>query len=138
MNRAALDAAVTAWNRGDHEAYLGLYASDATLHGYPGGATGREGARATYAPHWLAFPDSTIELRDVIEVQDHIACTFAYSGTHLGPLGSHGPTGRRFELIGRTLMRFEGGVVLERWAGAAEPSLLEQLGLGDAAGASGS
>lgn len=128
-NRAALDRAITAWNDGDHERYLAFYAEDAVLHGYPEDATGREGARRTYAPHWVAFPGSTIELDDVIEVQDFLAVRFVYSGIHLGALGPHEPTGREFRIVGRTLMRFEDGVCVERWAGPAEPNLLAQLGL---------
>lgn len=128
-NRAALDRAITSWNEGHHEQYLALYAEDAVLHGYPEGATGREGARATYAPHWAAFPGSTIELEDVIEVQDFLAVRFTYCGTHVGQFGPHAATGNSFRVTGRTLMRLRDAVVVERWAGPAEPSLLEQLGL---------
>lgn len=128
-NRAALDRAIESWNSGDYEQYLELYAEDAVLHGYPDGVTGREGARVTYAPHWVAFPESTIELEEVIEVQDFLAVRFGYSGTHHGPLGPHAATGKSFRVTGRTLMRLRDGVVVERWAGPAVPSFLEQLGL---------
>jgi predicted ester cyclase len=127
--REALDRAVAAWNAGDYDAYLSFYAEDAVLHGYPDGATGREGARTTYAPHWIAFPHSTIELDEVIEVQDFLAARFVYAGVHEGPLGPHAPTGRSLRLVGRTLMRFADGVCVERWAGPAEPDLFRQLGL---------
>ena len=128
-NRAGLERAIASWNAGDYDAYLALYAEDAVLHGYPGNATGRAGAREIYAPHWEAFPGSTIELDEVIEVQDFLAVRFVYSGTHLGPFGPHPPSGRSFRLVGNTLMRLRDGVAVERWAAPAEPNLLEQLGL---------
>ena len=107
--RSALKAAVAAWNDGDLEAYLKLYADEAVLHGAEG-TLDLAGARAFYAAMWERVPGARIELEEIWEHTDRVGCRFAVSDPH------------GFRLEGVTILRFAGGRCVERMT-VAEPRL---------------
>lgn len=127
VEREALLSAVEAWNIGNVDRYLELYAPEAVLHGYPGVQPGRAGIAAFYDGFWAAFPGSRIEIHDILQEGDRLACRFVLTGTHGGLFQGLAPTQRAIELPGITILKFAGTRCVERWSQADFSSLLQQL-----------
>ena len=127
-NLAVLHGAVDAWNRQDLDAYLQLYADDAVLSGYAGVDPGKASIRKFYEDLFAAFPASRLHLEDVFAHEDKVVCRFRLTGTQSGPFQGLPPSGRAFELPGITILRFAGGLCVERWSQADFLGLLVQLG----------
>lgn len=87
-------------------------------------------ARAWIAPFLASFPDTRMEILDLIAEGDKVAARFACSGTHTGEWRGHAPTGRRFERIDEAgFYRFRDGRIVESWGVEDTLTRLEQLGL---------
>ena len=135
QNRAALDAAIAAWNSGDGETYLKLYDPSVRHHGLGPEPLDQAGNRAFYEGLWAAFPGSQITIDDIIAEDDQLAVRFRLTGEHHGEFMGVAPTGRAFVLNGQTVMRFRDGRVVERWTTSDLLGLLIQLGALPAPGA---
>jgi predicted ester cyclase len=73
-------------------------------------------------------PNPKLEILDIIEEGDEIACRFAMSGTHSGTFLNVPATGRSYVLPGITILKFANGRVVERWSNADLLGLMVQLG----------
>ena len=135
QNRAALDAAIAAWNRGDEETYLKLYDPSVRHHGVGPEPVDQAGNRAFYESVWAAFPGSQITIDDTVAEGDQLAVRFRLTGEHQGEFMGVPPTGRAFVLNGQTVVRFRDGRVVERWTTSDIIGLLIQLGAVPAPGA---
>jgi steroid delta-isomerase-like uncharacterized protein len=122
-NREGLGRAVASWNRGDLSQYLRLYSADVVLHGYADLEPGIDNVRRFYEAWWAAFPASQLTIEDTVVAGDRVACRFRITGTHGGPFQGIPPSGGSISVAGFTILRFSGGVCVERW------SLLDSLGL---------
>jgi predicted ester cyclase len=69
-----------------------------------------------------------LEILDIVEQGDEIACRFAMSGSHTGPFLNVPATGRSYVLPGITILKFRDGVAIERWSNADMLGLLVQIG----------
>ena len=127
-NRAALGAAVEAWNRGDQETYLKVYDPAIRHYGLGPEPLDQAANRGSYEALWGAFPGSQLAIDDTIADGDQLAARFHLSGEHLGEFMGIPATGRPFVLYGQTVMRFGDGRILERWTTADMLGLLVQLG----------
>jgi predicted ester cyclase len=88
-------------------------------------------ARDWIAPFLASFPDTRMEIVDLIAEGNRVAARFACSGTHTGEWLGHAPTGRRFEQIDEaSFYRIRGGRIVESWGVEDTLRRLEQLGLG--------
>ena len=76
-----------------------------------------------------AFTDVEREVVHTVATPEHVITVTALSGTHTGEWLGHAPTGRRFTVRSVQLMRFEDGVVVERWGSTDQLGILQQLGL---------
>jgi steroid delta-isomerase-like uncharacterized protein len=128
-NKAALDTAVQAWNKGDGEAFLALHDPSIRHHGLGPEPLDHAGNRAFYEAFWAAFPGSQLTIDDVVAEGDRLAARFHIEGEHKGDFMGVPATGRPFVLHGHTTMQFSGGRVLERWTTADRLGLLTQLGV---------
>jgi steroid delta-isomerase-like uncharacterized protein len=128
QNRAALGAAVAAWNQGDGETYLKVYDPAIRHHGLGPEPLDQAANRVSYEAMWAAFPGSQITIDDTIAEGDQLAARFHLSGEHLAEFMGIPATGRPFVLNGQTVMRFRDGRILERWTTADMLGLLIQLG----------
>jgi steroid delta-isomerase-like uncharacterized protein len=127
-NKAALAAAVEAWNAGNGDGYLALYDPAVTHHGL-GPEPLDEGAnRGFYEAFWAAFPGSQLTVDDVVAEGERLAGRFHVAGDHKGEFMGVPATGRPFVLHGHTIMAFRDGRVIERWTTADVLGLLTQLG----------
>jgi predicted ester cyclase len=89
-----------------------------------------EEAKAWIAPFRASFPDTHMEIIDLIAEGDTVVGRFTCSGTHVGTWLGHAPTGRRFEAIDEvSLYRFGDGRIVESWGLEDNLGRLEQLGL---------
>ena len=127
-NMAAIERAVQQMNSGNLEGYLEFYADDLTLHGYPPGIEGKEGATAFYGAFQKALPDINITVDDAISEGDKAAVRFTVRGTHQDELMGVPATGNRVEVTGQSFFRFEDARVAERWQQLDAVTLLTQLG----------
>ncbi|MBI4299836.1 MAG: ester cyclase [Chloroflexi bacterium] len=94
------------------------------------------GAEATrpWMQDWhTAFPDSSVEIQDLIETGDRLVVEFIARGTHSGPLAGPGgqipPTGKRIELRGCDVFHFKDGKIYRRHMYYDGATMLRQLGL---------
>ena len=87
-------------------------------------------ARAWIAPFLASFPDTRMEIIDLVAEDDRVAARFVCSGTHTGEWLGHAPTGRRFERIDEAgFYRVREGRIVESWGVEDTLRRLEQLGL---------
>jgi predicted ester cyclase len=87
-------------------------------------------AKAWIAPFRASFPDTQMEVLDLIAERDTVVGRFTCSGTHLGEWLGFAPTGRRFEAIDEvSIYRFRDGRIVETWGLEDNLGRLEQLGL---------
>ena len=128
QNRAALDAAVAAWNTGDGESYLAIYDPSVRHHGVGPEPFDQAANRASYEGIWAAFPGCQLSLDETVAEGDRLAARFHLSGVHRGEFMGIAPTGRMIVLNGHTTMRFRDGRVVERWTTADMLGLMVQLG----------
>jgi predicted ester cyclase len=127
-NRAALAAAVAAWNAGDGDRYLELYDPSIRHEGLGPEPFDAAANRAFYEGMWAAFPGAQLAIDDTIAEGDKLAIRFHLSGEHQGEFMGIAPTGRSFVLNGQTVMRFRNRRVVERWTMGDMLGLLTQLG----------
>lgn len=123
-----LDDAIEAWNSGDLDRYMTIYADDVTLHGYGAGPMGKAAVREFYEGIVAGLPGSRIEIADAFGNGDRIVARFVQRGRHEGTLLGVPPTGRDVEIAGITIMAFRDGRVVERWASADLLGVLVQVG----------
>jgi predicted ester cyclase len=127
-NRATVDRALAAWNSGDLDGYLSIYAPEIELHGYSPEPMRHDEVVAFYRMITDAFPSSLLEFHDVLEDGEFITIRFTMSGTHDGPFMGIEQTGTSIALPGITILRFSEGRCVERWSQADMLGLLVQLG----------
>jgi predicted ester cyclase len=106
-------------NGGQMDAIDELYAPELTAE-----------AKDWIAPFLASFPDTRMEIIDLIAEGDRVAARFTCSGTHTGEWLGHAPTGRRFEQIDEaSFYRLRNGRIVESWGVEDTLRRLEQLGL---------
>lgn len=97
------------------------------------GADGQPDGAAGLTWYWAgferAFSDVAREVVHTVATPEHVITVTALSGTHTGEWLGRAPTGRRFTVRSVQLMRFEDGVVVERWGSTDQLGILQQLGL---------
>jgi predicted ester cyclase len=79
-----------------------------------------------------AFPDLKLVLDDVVAGGDKIAIRWTAHGTFKGEaahptFGRVKPTGRHMQATGVTILRIEGGKVVDSWGATNELAVLKQL-----------
>lgn len=116
------------WNRGDLAVVDELLAPGYTDHNAPPGSTaGTDGYKQTVAAFRSAFPDIEYELDQVLSERDVVAIRLTGRGTHLAPLMGVAATGKPVTFKAMTIVRIEGGRIVERWGVSDIPGLMSQL-----------
>ena len=86
-------------------------------------------ARRWIAPFLASFPDTHMEVVELMAEDDKVVARFKCSGTHRGEWQGHAPTGRRFEDIDEVyIFRIRGGRIVHAWGLEDTLKRLEQLG----------
>ena len=76
-----------------------------------------------------ATPDFHMTLEDVIVEGDKAAYRWTMRGTHTGPMRGIPPTGKSIAMSGMTILRIDGGKIVEGWHNYDMLGLLQQLGV---------
>lgn len=118
------------WNDGNLEAIDEVIAESHVDHdpanaGAPGG---REGVRAFVETYRTAFPDSHIELGEMIAEGDLVAAPWRATGTHSGELMGIPASGKPIEVTGIGIDRVVDGKIVESWANWDALGLMGQIG----------
>lgn len=75
-----------------------------------------------------AFPDSKIEIEDMLEESDKVVTRFTWSGTHESDFMGMKPTGKKVKMSVIDIIRISNGKIIERWGAEDNLSLWRQLG----------
>lgn len=87
----------------------------------------KDEVRGFYEGIFAAISDIALEIHGVVEDGSPLGCRFTMHGTHTGEMAGIAPTGRRIAQPGLTIMRFEGGKVVERHSVADFGAVISQL-----------
>lgn len=94
----------------------------------------KTGARESVKQAKGVFPDLRVRLDDTIAEGDKVVARWTASGTHRGAgkhplLGTVKGSGRKLDVHGITILRFEKGQVVETWGLTDELGAARQLGV---------
>jgi predicted ester cyclase len=98
---------------------------------------GREANRQFWAGFFLALPDLTATMEDLVISGDRVVGRFIYRGTHAGEFMGIPATGRKVEMRSIDIWRVEGGMFVEHWDELNTLQLLQQMGALGGAGTGG-
>lgn len=126
-----VDALVDAWNSGDPERIIGLYAAEYVGIDVAEPATqyGLDALRRSIARYQKAFPDLRLTASATVTEDDRIALFWVATGTHQGPLMHIPATGRPCVVRGVSLLRIERGRIVEAFHLWDLAGLLRSVGL---------
>ena len=132
-NMDKLNHAISCWNVGDLEGYLGLYDDRIQLHGYAPEPMNKAEVGGFYHQIWDSLaekgkPNPRLQILDAFETGDKVACRFVMSGTHSGDFMGVPKSGADYVLPGITILQFAHGSVTERWSSADMLGLMMQIG----------
>jgi steroid delta-isomerase-like uncharacterized protein len=118
------------FNQGNLDLVDEIYASDFVGHDptMPEDVRGVEGRREFYGMYQSAFPDTQITIEDQLAEGDMVATRWTARGTHRGELMGVPPSGKRVEVSGTTISRFEGGKVAEEWDNYDALGMMQAIG----------
>ena|SRR5436190_8312996 len=113
--RAFITRYVDFWQRGDARGLASCYTEHARLESPMfHDVNGRDAIEKSFVDLFQAFADSTIGVDDIIvdsERGDRSAVVFKGHGIHKGMLFGQPGTGRRVEIRGAFVMKFENGLI---------------------------
>ena len=134
---AVIGLYIEALNRGDWASLRVLLHPNFKRHSAAAGTAGEEDVsaflRVLQSEH-RSYPDAHEELLDCFSSGHKVAARHLFTGTHLGPLGEHPPTGRRLRSVYIALYHVENGCITEAWAEWDNMTDLRQLGLAHRSG----
>ncbi len=106
-----------------------LCTEDYVYHG-PGGVNlrGVSELREMIGGYLTAFPDLHMAVEQRVVEGDLISTRWRATGTHDGPLDDIEPTGKKVDISGQVIMRFEGSKIAEEWESFDEMAMLQQIG----------
>ena len=114
-NIAAQEHLAAQRQRWQHRGRCRSFAPSAVDHDpAPGQPAGREGFKAFFTELTAAFPDAHIEPAHMVADDENVAVAYTLTGTHEGEFQGIAPTGKKIEVRGLQIGRFENGQIVER------------------------
>ena len=96
----------------------------------PGQAPGPNGYKSFFGEMRAAFPDLQVKVEHLVADDESVAFAYTLSGTHDGPFQGHEPTGKKVNVRGVQVSKFdELGMLVERWGSTDELTMMNQLGI---------
>lgn len=95
----------------------------------PGLGPGLEAIKQAFRTFASAAPEGNPVIHELIAEGDFVVVRMTAAGLHTGELFGVPPTGKRLEMTGIVIYRFENGKIVERWAQHDFLGLMHQLGL---------
>jgi predicted ester cyclase len=119
------------WNRGDLAVVDEVMSANGKYHGphMPNGIGDRETWRRAIGMYRSAFPDSRVTYDELIVSGDTVVGRWSATATHTGQLPGVGPTGKRINMGGITIYRFEAGRIVEAWEQLDMLGMWQQIGV---------
>jgi steroid delta-isomerase-like uncharacterized protein len=118
------------WNQHNLSVIDEMILPDFVDHTLPAGfPQGPQGARGFAQVYLTAFPDTQIAFHEMIAEGDTVVLRWTATGTHTGDLVGIPPTGKKMQVQGLTLWRFQGEKFIESWNIFDQYLLLQQLGV---------
>ena len=129
--RQVLELWLDAYNMRDAHALAALYHEHAENHQVAFGSPlrGRAALLESFVSFFRAFPDSQTQPENILVDGDHGAIEWLGTGTFMGAMGGHAPTGKSFALRGCGFFRVEGGKIAFQRGYIDRQSWFEQIGL---------
>ncbi len=118
-----------AFNCGNVQVIKEITSPDHVSHLPTGDHYGPEGVRIDIASFRSAFSDLKLILDELIETPTRVVYRFTARGTHDGPFMGIAASGKKVEVQGIGIDRFESGKTIERWIQYDSAGLLQQLGV---------
>ncbi|PYE54799.1 ester cyclase [Deinococcus yavapaiensis] len=125
------------WNEGNMDVADEIFAPNATSPDAPGLPDGPQGVKIIAQMFRSAFPDYHMEIDLIAAEGDRVAAHFIQTGTHQGELMGIPASGRTVRFGEMGLLRLENGQVVESFYNPDMLTLMQQLGVGGNAPASG-
>ena len=118
------------WKKGDLDAVDEIFAADFVFH-YAGtqGEPDREGYEEAVTGLVAPFADVHAAVEDVITEGDKVVLRWTWGGTHTGEFWGIPPTGVQATVTGISILRIEGGKIVEEWGEMDNMGLMAQLGV---------
>lgn len=121
----------TAVNNQDHDLVSDIFAENLIVH-FHGGREEIDGLdefKAYLDEIYGAFPDLTVDLKEMVGEDEMVAVRFTGTGTHEGEYNGVEPTGETVRLSGMRICRLEDGKITEVWGQRDDLGVLVQLGV---------
>jgi steroid delta-isomerase-like uncharacterized protein len=118
-------------NSGELDSVASIFAPSYRLH-YPDidtQAVGPETIRGLVAAYREAFPDLQFTVEDLVSSADTVVVRWTASGTNRGSLLGAPATGRFAKWTGMSVLRMQGGRIVEDWVENDRLGMLQQIGL---------
>jgi steroid delta-isomerase-like uncharacterized protein len=117
------------WNQGKLERITAIVTADFVNHDPTEPARGPEGLKKIVSKYRQAFPDTRLEIDELISTDQRVVARFRFSGTHRGMLDAISPTGRRCNGSGIAIYGFRGNQIHEAFTNWDALGLMQQLGV---------
>src|SRR5918992_1515216 len=119
-----------AWRRRDAAALAADHAHDGVVVSPTGGVLeGRVEIERIYRVWFVAFPDLIFTTEDLLVDEDRVALLCRVPASHAGEFFGMAPTGRRIEVSGAFIYRFENGLIVHERRILDFTGLLIQVGV---------
>ena len=94
----------------------------------PGVSNDREGYKKTVIMLTSGVSDLKVTLEDIVAEGDKVAVRWKGSSKHTGEFMGMSPTGKQLAMTGISIIRIEGGKIVEEWGEMDMMGLMQQLG----------
>ena len=118
-----------AWNKRNPSVVDELFAPTYVVHMPGTPPLDRAGHKHFIAGMQSAFADVQSVTEDLIAESDKVGWRWTFRGTQRGEFQGIPPTGKQVTLTGMSILRFEGGKVVESWHNVDTLGLMQQLGV---------
>ena len=119
--------AISAFNDREIEKEINFFAEDYVDH--LSKIRGRDELRQYVDVYIKAFPDIKRTIEDIMVEGNKVANRYRVRGTHQGEFMGVAPTGKKVDVNGICISRFEDELIAEEWDIFDTDSFLKQLGL---------
>jgi steroid delta-isomerase-like uncharacterized protein len=121
------------WNQGREDLIDEMFAVDGIAHGLADAAgkelRGPQGYKPFFHKFRSAFPDIQVSIEDTVVEGDKIAARCSVRGTHRGKGLGIDPTHQPVMFTGMTIVRIEGGKIVEAWNNFDFMTMFQQMGI---------
>lgn len=117
------------FNSNDIDRLDGVVSPNVVTHTYDPSVVDRETLKRAFRDVRTGFPDANATVEEMAWSGDIIFRRWRVTGTHQGEFRGIPPTGRRLDITGVDIERFEDGLIVEHWSYTDGLEILRQLGV---------